>query len=172
MLGWGSLSPEGVVRRGLETATSGTYRAKRGEEFEQIVSWRLADSPSSAAYYEQARAGAGFDLSRGVEHITSPTLVIHGAEDRYVPVANAAALAGAIPGARLRVLDRAGHLVFIERFADVNREVVGFLKPRGSRRQAGANVQRARRRDRVLGWIREVPRSLWRWSGRLWDSIF
>jgi 3-oxoadipate enol-lactonase len=175
MLGWGSLSPEGVVRRGLETATSGTYRAEHGDEFEQIVSWRLADSPSSAAYYEQARAGAGFDLSRGVEHITSPTLVIHGAEDRYVPVANAAALAGAIPGATLRVLDHAGHLVFIERFAEVNREVVSFLKPRGSRRQErgpGANVQRARRQGRVLGWIRKVPQSLGRWAGRLWDSIF
>ena len=114
MLGWGSLSPEEVVRRGLETATSGAYRAEHGDEFEQIVSWRHADSPSAAAYYEQARAGAGFDLSRDVGHITSPTLVIHGSEDRYVPVANAAALAGAIPGARLRVLDHAGHLVFID----------------------------------------------------------
>ena len=84
MLGWGSLSPEGVVRRGLETATSGTYRAEHGDEFEQIVSWRLAGSPSGVAYYEQARTGGGFDLSRDVGHITSPTLVIHGAEDRYV----------------------------------------------------------------------------------------
>ncbi|MDQ3603852.1 MAG: alpha/beta hydrolase, partial [Actinomycetota bacterium] len=57
MLGWGSLSPEEVVRRGLETATSGAYRAEHGDEFEQIVSWRHADSPSAAAYYEQARAG-------------------------------------------------------------------------------------------------------------------
>jgi 3-oxoadipate enol-lactonase len=132
MLGWGSFSPEGVVRRGLKTATSEAYRAKHEEEFEQLVSWRLADSPSDASYYEQARAGAGFDLSWDVGRITSPTLVIHGAEDRYVPVANAAALAGAIPGARLRVLENAGHLVFIERFADVNRAVVSFLKPAGT----------------------------------------
>jgi pimeloyl-ACP methyl ester carboxylesterase len=171
MLGWGSLSPEEVVRRGLETATSGTYRAEHGDEFEQIVSWRLADSPSGAAYYEQARAGAGFDLSRDVGHITSPTLVIHGAEDRYVPVANAAALAGAIPGARLRVLDHAGHLVFIERFADVNREVVSFLKPRGDTRR-GIRGQRAGWPVRVRRWIGEVPRSLGRWSRRLWDSVF
>jgi 3-oxoadipate enol-lactonase len=153
MLGWGSLTPEGVVRRGLETATSETYRAEHGDEFEQIVRWRLADSPSDAAYYEQARAGAGFNLSRDVGHITSPTLVIHGAEDRYVPVANAAALAGAIPGAKLRVLDNAGHLVFIERFADVNREAVSFLKPRGSRKQEvgpGTHVQRARWTARAL----------------------
>ena len=97
--------------------------------------------------------------------------MIHGAEDRYVPVANAAALAGAIPGARLRVLDHAGHLVFIERFADVNREVVSFLKPRRESRR-GTRVQRVGWKDRVLGRIGEVPRSLGRWSRRLWDSVF
>jgi 3-oxoadipate enol-lactonase len=129
MIGWPSLSTERAVRRGLETSTSDSYRAEKGEEFERIVRWRLADSPSLSAYYEQARAGARFDLSRDVEHITSPTLVIHGSEDRYVPVANAVALAEAIPDSKLRVLGDAGHLVFIERFADVNRAVVRFLKP-------------------------------------------
>jgi len=172
MLGWGSMTPGGVVRRGLETATSETYRAEHEDEFEQIVSWRLADSPSGAAYYEQAMAGAGFDLSRDVGHITAPTLVIHGAEDHYVPVANAAALAGAIPGAKLRVLDHAGHLVFIERFADVNREAVAFLKPRGpgkQRRGHGSNVQRT---AGVRGWIGQVPRSLGRRLWRAWKNGF
>jgi 3-oxoadipate enol-lactonase len=135
MIGLPSLSVERAVRRGLETATSDAYRAQHPEEFERIVRWRLADSPSLSAYYEQMRAGARFDLSRDVGSITSPTLVIHGAEDRYVPVANAAALAEAIPDAKLRVLDGAGHLVFIERFADVNREVVTLLKPRKPRKR-------------------------------------
>ncbi|MCA1848153.1 MAG: alpha/beta hydrolase [Actinobacteria bacterium] len=134
MIGWPSLTAEKAVRRGLEAATSDAYRAERPEEFEQIVRWRLADSPSLSTYYEQMRAGARFDVSRDVGSITSPTLVIHGSEDRYVPVANAVALAEAIPDARLRVLDGAGHLVFIERFADVNREVVTFLKPRRPRK--------------------------------------
>src|SRR3712207_6598633 len=129
MIGLPSLSTEKAVRRGRETATSDAYRAEKPEEFERIVRWRLADSPSLPAYYDQARAGARFDARADVEHITSPTLVIHGDEDRYVPVANAAALAEAIPDAKLRVLEDAGHLVFIERFADVNREVVTFLRP-------------------------------------------
>jgi 3-oxoadipate enol-lactonase len=128
MIGWPSLSATGAVRRGLETATSDAYRAERPEEFEQIVRWRLADSPSLSAYYQQMRAGARFDVSRDVGNITSLTLVIHSAEDRYVSPANAAALSEAIPEAKLRVLDDAGHLVFIERFADVNREVNTFLK--------------------------------------------
>lgn len=165
MLGWGSFSPEGVVRRGLATATSDAYREEHEDEFEQLVSWRLADSPSDAAYYEQAMAGAGFDLSRDVGHITSPTLVIHGSEDRYVPVANAAALAGAIPGAKLRVIDHAGHLVFIERFADVNREVVTFLKPRVARtreRGRGTEGQQVGWPARVRRWISRLPKSLGR----------
>jgi 3-oxoadipate enol-lactonase len=135
MIGWPSLSAEGAVRRGLEAATSEAYRSERPQEFEQIVRWRLADSPSLSAYYEQMRAGARFDVSGEVGRISSPTLVIHGAEDRYVPVANAVALAEAIPQAKLRVLEDAGHLVFIERFADVNREVVTFLKPRKPRKK-------------------------------------
>ena len=133
MIGWPSLSTEGAVRQGLETATSEAYRAEEPEEFERIVRWRLADSPSLSAYYMQARAGSRFDVSGEVGSITSQTLVIHGAEDRYVPVANATALAETIPGAKLRVLEDAGHLVFIERSEEVNREVVAFLKSPSSR---------------------------------------
>jgi 3-oxoadipate enol-lactonase len=91
------------------------------------VDKRLADSPSLASYYAQAKAGSRFDASGEVERIGSPTLVIHGAEDRYVPPSNARALARAIPDARLSILDGAGHLVFIERAAEVNREVLKFL---------------------------------------------
>jgi hypothetical protein len=35
----------------------------------------------------------------------------------------------------VRVLNNAGHLVFIERFADANREVVTFLKRRKQRKR-------------------------------------
>jgi 3-oxoadipate enol-lactonase len=150
MVGLPSLNPEKAVRRGLEAATSEAYRAQRPEEFEQLVRWRLADSPSLSAYYDQMRAGARFDVSRDVGHITSPTLVIHGSEDRFVPVANAVALAEAIPEARLRLLDDAGHLVFIERYADVNREVVTFLKPRESREQRGRKRREATRGGQPL----------------------
>ncbi len=128
MMGIGTFSAEAAARKALEAATGDAYRAEKPDEFDQIVRWRLADSPSVVSYYEQAKAGARFDLSGDVGHITSPTLVIHGAEDRYVPPANARALADAIPGAKLRMLEDAGHLVFVERFADVNREVVRFLR--------------------------------------------
>jgi 3-oxoadipate enol-lactonase len=156
MIGLPSLNAEKAVRRGLEAATSEAYRAQRPEEFEQIVSWRLADSPSLSVYYDQLRAGARFDISRDVGRITSPTLVIHGSKDRFVPAANAVALAEEIPGAKLRVLDDAGHLVFIERYADVNREVVTFLKPRESRERRGTPREQARPLGRASRAVRRL----------------
>ncbi|HEU4494110.1 MAG TPA: alpha/beta fold hydrolase [Rubrobacteraceae bacterium] len=156
MIGLPSLNAEKAVRRGLVAATSEAYRAQRPEEFEQLVSWRLADSPSLSAYYDQLRAGARFDVSRNVGRITSPTLVIHGSEDRFVPAANAAALAEEIPDARLRVLDDAGHLVFIERYADVNREVVNFFKPRESRGRRGTPREPARPLERASRAVRRL----------------
>ena len=170
MIGWGSFSPEGALRRGLETATGEKYRAEHGDEFEKIVAWRTADAPSFASYYGEAKAGAAFDLSRDVEHITSPTLVIHGSEDRYVPPPNAQALADAIPGSRLRVLDDAGHLVFIERFAEVNREVVTFLKPRKPPKtsQAPKPTPGAADPAEPRGWLHAATRAVRRWIARLW----
>ena len=127
MSGLGALGPRQAARRGLEGATSSRYREENPEEFETLVSKRLEDSPSPASYNAQALAGARFDHSGDVGRIASPTLVIHGEEDRYVPPATARALAEAVPGARLLVLEGAGHLVFIERAAEVNREVLAFL---------------------------------------------
>ncbi len=174
MMGLGTFSAEAAARKALEAATGEVYRAEKPEEFEQIVRWRLADSPSAVSYYEQAKAGARFDLSGDVGHITSPTLVIHGAEDRYVPPANARALAEAIPGAKLRFLEDAGHLVFVERFADVNREVVRFLKSRdtrSARRTGGGSAKKEPREPE--GWFRRSVRAVRGWIAwaKAWIGI-
>lgn len=159
MFGLGSMSPEGAARRGLKVATSAAYRTRRPEEFDALVRERLARSPSLSSYLRQAMAGANFDASRRVHDIVAPTLVIHGSDDQYVPVANAQALARAIPDAELRVLDGAGHLVFIERAEEVNGEVTSFLlglqEPRRPRATPGATPGRARksRATRFLGWL-------------------
>ena len=168
MMGLGTFSAEAAARKALEAATGDVYRAEKPEEFEKIVHWRLADSPSAVSYYEQAKAGARFDLSGDVGHITSPTLVIHGSEDRYVPPANARALANAIPGAKLRVLEDAGHLVFVERFADVNREVVRFLKSRDGRKPRGAGGRAVQGEAPQPGsWLRSVASTVRGWAARM-----
>ena len=163
MMGLGAFSAEAAARKTLQAATGEVYRTERPGEFEKIVHWRLADSSSAVSYYEQAKAGARFDLSGEVGHITSPTLVVHGSEDRYVPPARA--LARAIPGAKLKMLDDAGHLVFIERFADVNREVVRFLKAGDARPERATGVRPAG--EEPGAWLRAATSALRGWIFRI-----
>ena len=76
-----------------------------------MLRWRIVDTPSRTFYLEQMMAGAKSDVSRGVLAIHSPTLVLHGDDDRVIPVDNGVALAQTIPDAKLRVFEDAGHLV-------------------------------------------------------------
>lgn len=59
--------------------------------------------------------------------ITSPTLVIHGSDDRLNPTANAPLLAERIPGAEIYLLNGGRHLYFIEYREEASRVVNEFL---------------------------------------------
>ncbi|SFS38874.1 alpha/beta fold hydrolase [Saccharopolyspora flava] len=65
-----------------------------------------------------------------LDRITCPVTVIHGEKDALVPVASAQAVAGAIPGAQLRIMQQAGHWPNRERPTEFNallREFVNAL---------------------------------------------
>ncbi len=171
MFGVGSFSPEGAVRRGLKAATSARYRAEHPDEFDRILRARLAFSPSLSSYFRQVRAGASFDASGRVRHIDAPTLVIHGSDDRLVPVANARALARVVPRSRLRVLDGAGHLVFIERAEEVNEEVASFLLGFEEVGVARVGRQSAGTGRKLEGLLRRLPGNARRLASKLGEVL-
>jgi pimeloyl-ACP methyl ester carboxylesterase len=55
-----------------------------------------------------------------------PVTILVGTEDRICPLAHSRALAAALPNARLRVYPGAGHMVQLERPADVSSELVAL----------------------------------------------
>jgi 3-oxoadipate enol-lactonase len=59
--------------------------------------------------------------------ISVPTLVVVGEEDVLTPPAEAEAMVAAIPGSRVAVIPRAGHLSNLENPAAFNDAVAGFL---------------------------------------------
>lgn len=59
--------------------------------------------------------------------IRSPTLVIHGSDDRLVPVRYGEELARLIPGAELVVLPGAGHMYITDATQAANSAVLSFL---------------------------------------------
>lgn len=60
--------------------------------------------------------------------IRCPVLVVWGREDRVIPVAHADAARALLPRARVEVIERAGHLVMVERPGEFDRILVGFLR--------------------------------------------
>ncbi|CAN5885474.1 pyrimidine utilization protein D [soil metagenome] len=130
MLGWGTVKREDAVRQGLAVAVAEEYPETSSEEFEQMVDWRVADSPPLADYIKQMVAGAKFDASSEIEEIRQPALILHGSDDRVVPVSNAVSLSERLPDAKLHIFENAGHLVFVERADEVNEKIISFLKRR------------------------------------------
>ncbi|MEU7789020.1 alpha/beta fold hydrolase [Amycolatopsis sp. NPDC049159] len=90
-------------------------RLLAGRDFDEHAHRRVAARVFARAGGTLESAGNHAYLDHGAPwrprlgRITAPTLVVHGADDPIHPVAHAHALAAAIPGAALRILDRAGH---------------------------------------------------------------
>ncbi|GAB2737454.1 alpha/beta hydrolase [Salinifilum aidingensis] len=78
-------------------------------------------------YRNAARAMAATDHSDQLAAITTPTLVVVGAEDVVTGVAESRALAGGVPGARFEVVPGAGHAANQERPDEFNAAVRRFL---------------------------------------------
>jgi len=86
----------------------------------------LATSPQAIAdalHGLAARPDSGPTLAT----VRVPTLVLVGEEDVLTPPADSEAMAAAIPGARLEVVPRAGHLANLERPDAVNAALLAFL---------------------------------------------
>lgn len=93
------------------------------------------------SYARLAEAVAAFDRRADVASITAPTVVIAGDADGVVTPEAAEALAAAIPGARVEVLQETGHLAHIERPEAVASAIrAAFSRP--SRYDAGMAVRR------------------------------
>ena len=76
----------------------------------------------------QFEAALSFDVESRVEEIRSPTLVVSGDADAFVPVQNSRNLAAKIPGAQLRVVEGGSHTFFIEQADEFNKIVTAFLR--------------------------------------------
>jgi pimeloyl-ACP methyl ester carboxylesterase len=74
----------------------------------------------------QSSAAFAHDTTAQLSDVTAPTLVVHGTEDRIVPPDNGRALAKLIPGARLHLVDAAGHMLATDA-PQADAEVIRFL---------------------------------------------
>jgi pimeloyl-ACP methyl ester carboxylesterase len=62
-----------------------------------------------------------------IARLPQPTLVVHGRDDRIIPLENALTLLAAVPDVRLHVFARCGHWTQIEHADEFNRLLLDFL---------------------------------------------
>lgn len=86
----------------------------------------IASIPAEG-YAGCAEAIAALDLRAQLPAIRVPTLVIGARQDPALPPEHSEAIAAAIPGARLEILDPGAHLVNVERPQEVTRLMLEHL---------------------------------------------
>jgi pimeloyl-ACP methyl ester carboxylesterase len=94
------------------------------EDLQERVRGWITDQSAEAIAAAAEGMAARVDSTPDLPGIDVPTLVISGAGDRQIPPEVTAPMAEAIPGARLEILPRAGHLTNVEapaRFTDLLR---------------------------------------------------
>lgn len=79
-------------------------------------------------FFDPKHAGTDLGITEAqVRAVAAPTLLVHGREDKVVPPEVAWTMVNLLPDADLHVFARCGHWTQIERAAEFNRLVAGFL---------------------------------------------
>jgi pimeloyl-ACP methyl ester carboxylesterase len=119
----------GVLKRkdlGLLVARVGFGRDPQPSHVELTRQMILACDP--ATRMAAPRSLLGLDLTKELRRITVPALVICGTNDVITPPAEARRMARRIPGARLELLDGAGHMLMLERAETIDSLITDFAR--------------------------------------------
>ena len=123
---WGTLSAEEAAWR----ASAVCYRESTPRAaIRADIAVRMQHRSDRRGYVSQVRAvakyrGAG---SRMRTRWTSPTLVVHGAADLIVPVANAQRLKDVLPHAEVAIFPDAGHILMTDAQQELTETMLDFM---------------------------------------------
>ncbi len=124
-----NLPPEDYVRRTMHLSFARDWPEANPELWEELILARLEFPTPPEAWRAQFDACVRFvEEGSEIERISAPTLVLHGDDDRVVPVSNGRALARRIPGAELVERPGHGHNLMLEDAETFNRLVLRFLE--------------------------------------------
>lgn len=109
----------------VDAAFPGIVAERNESDPELLRAWRgmAAEVGADRFLQQQEAVMSRTDSNDLLETIPCPTFVIHGSDDRLIPNAQGVRMAAAIPHATVRIIEQAGHFLFLER-PDAARTVV------------------------------------------------
>ncbi|MDG4865173.1 alpha/beta hydrolase [Streptomyces sp. T-3] len=113
-----------------EYVSSASHRGLHPTTLDRLVAPWCTEAGRSAFYRQIAQNDQRFtdEIQDRYGELGLPVLICWGADDTWIPAAKAHELAKAIPGAELRVIEGAGHLVQEDAPAQLTAELGRFLR--------------------------------------------
>jgi pimeloyl-ACP methyl ester carboxylesterase len=125
--------PAAVHRGALRAYVAGaSHVGLTPAALDALVEPWLSPSGQAAFYRQIAQADQAHtdEIEASYRDLDLPALVVWGAEDAWIPVDRAHRLAGLIPGAELRVIEGAGHLVQLDQPVALATTLTTWLRDR------------------------------------------
>ncbi|MFN0111982.1 MAG: alpha/beta fold hydrolase [Blastocatellia bacterium] len=119
---------EQVVRECIPINYSPVTQQRRPDLIESLIPLFVDNRQRAHGYAGQLNAIWAFNAFDSLSELDAPTLVMTGTDDVLVVPANSKIIAERIPNARLIEFPEAGHLFFIEKAEEVNRELTQFFQ--------------------------------------------
>jgi 3-oxoadipate enol-lactonase len=122
------LQPDEYAARTMPLSFRVGWPDAHADHYQRVLDARLHHPTMQSVWREQYSAcehflGTGYDPSS----LAIPVLILHGTDDRVVPVENGRALRRLLPQSRYHEVDHAGHLLHIEQADLVASDILQFL---------------------------------------------
>jgi pimeloyl-ACP methyl ester carboxylesterase len=117
---------EGIVRAYIAGAS---HTGLTAEQSDMLVAPWLGEDGQAAFYRQIAQADQRYtdEVEPLYRAIGLPVLVVWGTEDAWIPVDRGHRLASLIPGAELKLVENAGHLIQLDQPGELEKVLRGWL---------------------------------------------
>ncbi|MGH2773563.1 MAG: alpha/beta fold hydrolase [Actinomycetota bacterium] len=119
--------PTEVTRNVVGLLTGPGWAEKHPRLMKFAINQKLVDAANMANVERQWTASATFSSWDRLDQIRCPVMILHGDADLLVPVGNGEALASRIPQAGFLKLSGVGHILPLERPAELLNAIGGFF---------------------------------------------
>lgn len=119
--------PRAIAERGLAINTAPGFASRHPDRAAEYFRYRERPGMTAESYQAQLAAGIHHDTRARLSGLRMPVLILHGDQDQVSPPGNAELMARRIPGARIQMLEGAGHFLPMERPEEVAEAIAYFL---------------------------------------------
>jgi 3-oxoadipate enol-lactonase len=126
------MSAEERGRALAEAAFTKGYIARHPELISAMIELRRQRPIDPVGFARRMEALQTFDTYDRLPQISCPTLVITGKDDALIPRENSRLIASRIPGARLKIIEPAGHCFWLEQPEESREAIEHFLEAIGN----------------------------------------